>query len=91
MFECVYIYMQTSIITVSLDKSTLTKGLYGYSRAFPDFHIVSRSAPPTEGQSWKLRKSESCPKITPYAKRILLYMKMLSFFVWHDFWILGIP
>ena len=35
--------MQTSIITVSLDKSTLTKSLHGYSGAFLDFHIVSRS------------------------------------------------
>ena len=29
-----------------MDKSTLTKNLHGYSGAFPDFHIVSRSAPP---------------------------------------------
>ena len=43
MFECVYIQMQTSIITVSLDKSTLTKSLHGYSGAFLDFHIVCHS------------------------------------------------
>ena len=35
--------MQTSTITVSLDKSTLTKSLHGYSGAFLDFHIVSHS------------------------------------------------
>ena len=51
MFECVYIQMQTSIITVSLDKFTLTKSLHGYSGAFLDFHIVCHSAPPpTVGQ-----------------------------------------
>ena len=40
--------MQTSIITVSLDKSTLTKSLHGYSGSFPDFHIVSHSASPPQ-------------------------------------------
>ena len=37
--------MQTSTITVSLDKSTLTKSLHGYSGAFLDFHIVSWGPP----------------------------------------------
>ena len=36
--------MLSSIITVSLDKSTLTKSLHGYSGAFLDFHIVCHCA-----------------------------------------------
>ena len=44
---------------------------------------------PRVGQSWKLRKSESCPKIKPYAKlckKIVLYMKILSIFERQNFY-----
>ena len=55
-----------------------------------DVHDLIRVVFPTGavGQSWKLRKSESCPKTKPYAKlckKIVLYMKILSFFAWHNF------
>ena len=57
--------MQTSIITVSLDKSTLTKSLHGYSGAFPDFHIVSRS-----GGVWRVNRKIPISVKVPLSKSV---------------------
>ena len=43
---CIYSVVNF-IYSGSLDKSTLTESLHGFFGAFPDFHTVSSSAPPT--------------------------------------------
>ena len=41
-----------------MDKSTLTESLHGFSGAFPDFHTVSSSAPPTGNTQIRARQFE---------------------------------